>query len=365
MASPPTIPVEDWLVPIPGADPSGRSLVYDPAYDLLREARRAEDATNLGDWERDAKAADWNKVVTLGGDCLRTRSKDLQIAAWVAEALTHLEGFAGLRDGLALLHGIQSRFWETYYPKIDDGDVESRFAPFLFLNDPRVLPFLIRRVPVTRGLAATSFSFARYQESRETENLNKKDPEKSKADLKGRITAKTFDDQVVQTPRRFYEELVLDHRAALAAFRAFETETDARFGPIDAPSLTNIGQALDEVQRWLEPVLADKRKQEPDAEPPPSETPTANADSPAPAPATEPATAPTADFGRLLIEFRALALGLAEAGSKLEENRKKHAELQAELRKLDEDYAAITRTIGRDDVSRQLLRKLLDPPGAG
>ena len=350
MSSPPIIPVESWLVPIAGDDPSGRNLAYEPEYDALREARRFEDATNQGDWVRDAKAADWNKVVTLGGNCLRSRTKDLQIAAWVAEALTRLHGFAGLRDGLALLLGIQGRFWDSYHPRIDDGDIESRFGPFIFLNDSRVLPFLIRRAPVTNGLGDEPFSFARYQESRETDNLIKKNPEKSKSILaEGRITGKTFDDQVAQTPRTFYERLADDL----------------------GEDLTNIGKTLDECQRWIEPILADKREKEPDpapsspvAEPPPEpdDVPTASTD---PAPTVPGRGALADDFGRVLIEFRVLAQALAEAGAKLEENRRQYAEPQAEMSKLDVEYAEIARAIGRDGESRQLLRKVLDVAAAG
>src|SRR5215472_6047769 len=90
MATPPTIDLEAWLVPIPGDNPSGRNLAYDPAYDEIREARRAEDQTHQGEWKRETKAADWDAVVALGGACLRTRTKDLQVAAWVAEALARL-----------------------------------------------------------------------------------------------------------------------------------------------------------------------------------------------------------------------------------------------------------------------------------
>src|SRR4051794_39171591 len=123
MATPPTLDVELLLAPIAGDRPAGRSLAYEPEYDALREARRADDATNPGEWKREAKAADWGGVVALGVACLRDKTKDLQIAAWVTEALVRLHGFAGLRDGLALMEGIQERFWESYFPEIDDGDL--------------------------------------------------------------------------------------------------------------------------------------------------------------------------------------------------------------------------------------------------
>ncbi len=379
MATPPIIDLDEWLAPISGENPSGKDLAYDPDYDQIREARRAEDPNNQGDWKRETKAADWEAVVDLGGECLREKTKDLQIAAWVTEALTRLHGYAGLRDGLALLLGIQAQFWDTYYPWIDDGDLESRLGPFLFLNEPKLLPFLIRDVALTRGLGDVPYSFHRYKESRDTDNAILKTPDKAKAILaEGRITAKMFDDQVAQTPRAFYEALVGDLKQAIAAFQTFDADTDARFGR-DAPGLLNIGKALDDCLRLLDPILAVKRQQEPDPEPEPEPeleplaaaenlpgSPGAERDGVSDTLATHAATGTTAravDLGRVLIDFRSLAQQLAEAGARLEENRQKYAEHQAELRKLDAEYEEISRMIGRDGECHQLLGRILKLQG--
>jgi type VI secretion system protein ImpA len=372
MATPPILAIEEFLAPIAGNSPSGRSLAYEPEYDAIREARRAEDATNQGDWKREVKAADWDAVVAIGTACLREKTKDLQIAAWLTEALARLHGFAGLRDGLTLMAGIQARFWDSYYPPIDDGDLESRYGPFLFLNDTRILPYLIRIVPLTQGLGEQRYSFEDYTSSRETDNLVKKTPDKAKTILAdGRIAGKTFDDQVAQTPRRFYETLVGDLKGAIEAFTAFDRDTDERFGKA-APSLLNVSKALDECMRLLEPILAVKREQEPDPEPEPELVATGSSEAPAvggdgngvaaAAPRVDAAgRSPAAgDFGRVLIDFRSLAQNLAEAGAKLEENRKKYAELQAELKKLDAEYEEISRKIGRDGESHDLLRRFIE-----
>src|SRR4051812_33001702 len=116
MATSPLLDLESLLVPISEESPSGRNLAYEPEYDALREARRSEDDTLQGDWQRKAKTAQWDRVIELGTDLLRRKSKDLQVAAWVAEALLKLHGFAGLRDGLRLLHAIQQKFWDTCFP---------------------------------------------------------------------------------------------------------------------------------------------------------------------------------------------------------------------------------------------------------
>lgn len=269
MATDPLIVLDEYLAPIAGENPAGRNLAYEPVYDELREARRIEDDTLQGDWQRKAKVADWERVIDLAASALRKESKDLQIAAWMTEALVRRHGFAGLRDGLELVRNINDRFWETYYPEIDDGDLESRYGPFVFLDT--TLPSLIRSLPLTGGLSGESYSYFRWRESRSTDNTGLKNQELMEALIaEGKITSKQFDDAVAQTPRRFYEELADDIRQCAEAYKALDAGLDERFGR-QAPGLVNIRKALDDCRTVLEPILKTKREQEPLPEDAPSE----------------------------------------------------------------------------------------------
>ncbi len=258
MATPPVLDVEPLLVAIAGDNPSGRNLFYEPQYDELREARRVEDDTLQGDWKRKAKLADWDRVVDLGSDILKRLSKDLQVAAWMTEALARRRGLPGLRDGLVLVREIQERFWDTYYPNIEDGDVESRSGPFLFLN--HALPLVIRGVPLTGGVGERLYSYIHWQEARTTENVGLQDAEKMEELIaEGKATSKEFDDAVAQTPRHFYENLIEDLQQAREAFTALDQSTDERFGR-DAPSLTGIRKALDDCRLVIEPIVQARRE---------------------------------------------------------------------------------------------------------
>jgi type VI secretion system protein ImpA len=258
------IDVEGLLEPIPGADPSGLFLAYEGVYDRIREARRADDTLEQGAWKRETKVAEWDQVIDLATDALQRRTKDIQIAAWLTEALARRHGFDGLRDGLRLLSGVQERFWDTYHPQIDEGDLGSREGPFVFLNT--TLPLLIRQVPLSAGLSELKYSYLQWQESREVQNVGLKDQKvmQALADA-GKTTPKQWDDAVAQTPRKFYEGIFQALAESGEAFRDFEEGTDRRFGR-EAPSLLNVRKALEECRRLLEPILAAKRVQEPDPE---------------------------------------------------------------------------------------------------
>jgi type VI secretion system protein ImpA len=366
------IDVEGLLEPIPGDDPSGPFLAYEGVYDQIREARRADDSLEQGAWKRETKVAEWDRVIDLGTDALRRRTKDLQIAAWLTEALARRHGFDGLRDGLRLLSGIQERFWETYHPQIDEGDLGSREGPFVFLNT--ALPLLIRQVPLTAGLSEPRYSYLRWQESREVQNAGLKDQKAMQALTDaGKTTPKQWDDAVAQTPRKFYEGIFHALAESGEAFRDFEEGTDSRFGR-EAPSLLNVRKALEECRRLLEPILAAKRAQEPDPEGnglPPGEARAgvapdqsefhngvARPDAGQGLPIPNGAGSTLPDFGRMLIDFQRRAEELAETGKLLTENRQKHAELKAAIAELDAQYLEMSTRLSKSQEYYQLLSRL-------
>ena len=160
-----TMDMDSLLAPIPGENPAGEDLRYSPIYDDLKEARRADDQLERGEWQREIKTSDWDKVISLASDALSKKSKDLQIAAWLTEALIRKEGFSGLAAGLKLLLGLLQGYWENVYPVIEEGDLEFRGAPLQFLNDK--VSSSLKEVPLTDPSATPGYSWLKWQESRE------------------------------------------------------------------------------------------------------------------------------------------------------------------------------------------------------
>ena len=108
---------DDLLNPIEGPNPSGANLRYDPAYDKIKEARREEAQPPPGMSEQDRKVSDNAQVIKLTSGLLTTKTKDLQLASWLTEALLKQRGFGGLKDGLALCCGLVDKFWDSSIPR--------------------------------------------------------------------------------------------------------------------------------------------------------------------------------------------------------------------------------------------------------
>src|SRR5947207_13625843 len=114
----------DLLNPFSAGKPAGENLRYSPIFDKIKEARREDDDAPQGDWKHERKVADWPLTVKLISEALATKTKDLQLAAWLAEAMLRKEGVAGLREVLDLIRGLLENFWDTLYPELDDGEAE-------------------------------------------------------------------------------------------------------------------------------------------------------------------------------------------------------------------------------------------------
>ena len=131
------MPTDPLLLPISDARRCGDDLTFGPEFDAIAELRREDDASlPLGDWKekgKEPKVADWEGAAALCEQLLRTRSKDLRLAAWLTEARTHEQGMIGLAGGLQLVHGLIEHHWDGLYPLSDGDDHEQRTGSLAWL----------------------------------------------------------------------------------------------------------------------------------------------------------------------------------------------------------------------------------------
>ena len=268
MATPETVEIASLLAPISAEQPAGESLLYDAVYDQLKDAARGGGRSQL---EADEAAApDWRGLLQLASSALATRSKDLQIGAWLTEALTRMHGFPGLRDGLRTLRGLLDTFWDTLHPQIEDGDLEFRAGRLSYLNESSAgaaresLAAAIETIPLTDPAGGAAYGFADWRESREVENLGRQDPEKYQAALAaGRLSGDQWDRAVAAGKRAFYEPLYSDANEALEECDRLQQVVGERFGRA-APSVLNVRKAIEDCRDLLWRIVEEKRRLEPD-----------------------------------------------------------------------------------------------------
>lgn len=254
---------DDLLNPIPGDNPSGVSLRYERVYDQIKEARTEGDESILGTLST-PKKADHTLVIKLAGEALATKSKDLQLAAWLTEALVKKEGIGLVQPCLRLLQDLQTQFWDTLFPEIDEGDAGMRAAPVEWIANR--LSAILREAPITRD----GLNSYQYKDSRtvgyeaDAEYNEAKAAARAQAIADGKPTAEDFDKSFASTPKSWYVQMAEALRASLETTDEMQIFCEEKYRD-DGPAFGKLRTALEEVGQVVNSLLNEKRKLEPDA----------------------------------------------------------------------------------------------------
>src|ERR1044072_17406 len=272
-ASLPVIDLESLLYPISDDTPSGENQQYTGLYDEIREARRVDEELVQGDWKRELKSANWREVLRLTTEALASKTKDLQIGAWLTEAIIKLHGFYGLRDGLTLTRRLHEEFWDTVFPEEDEGDLEARANALSWLD--RAAALAIKETPITSSTKG-AYSYFKYEESKsfdvpeklealESEAAERASQAKSQAAAEGKITTEDWRNAKAASNRAYYEETFKVLNECWEEFKLLDSVMDEKFGR-QTPGLGDLKKSLDQVRAFIELIVKEKRILEPDPE---------------------------------------------------------------------------------------------------
>jgi type VI secretion system protein ImpA len=252
MPSPEILEFARLLEPIPGDRLTGEDLRADTSpgspYQAVRDARLANRAAER-QLLADATAAppDWRPVLQRGAELLATKSKDLEVAAHVIEALVRLHGFGGLRDGFRLARELVERFWDDLYPLPDEDGLETRLAPLTGLNGVDGEGTLIRPilcVPLTAGGNSPPMACYHFQQALALEQI-KDEGARAKRLQEGATPMAAVQQAVAETPRSFYALLVQDLTGCQQEFERLCQALDEKGGAHSPPACSeNKGSVL-------------------------------------------------------------------------------------------------------------------------
>ncbi|HXE15129.1 MAG TPA: type VI secretion system protein TssA [Bryobacteraceae bacterium] len=256
---------DDLYNPIPGENPTGQDIRYSPIYERIKEARRQDEDLDQGAWKRERKLADYGVAAKLAQEAIAMQSKDLQLAAWLTEALLHNEGFAGLEQGLTCCRELIGRFGLQMFPACDEDDLEPLSAPLDWLGSCLEVP--VKMV----ALNSSRHNCFQFTESRLLGYEDKSaDPNQKKAREKaikdGKLAPEEFDKSFEATPKAFYVAQENSLRASIERIQQLDEVSNAVFGN-QAPSFGRLLSALEQVLHVVHQLLEKKRQTEPDPEP--------------------------------------------------------------------------------------------------
>ncbi|MEO8153489.1 MAG: type VI secretion system protein TssA [Rhizobacter sp.] len=249
--------IDELLTPISESAPCGEDMSFSAEFDTIGEMRRQDDPTlDQGAWVTALKTADWAGVRARCGELLATRSKDLRLAMWWAEAATLIEGYAGLQQGLALCTQLCERYWAGLHPEAEGGDMEQRVGNIGWLLARLVS--LSTAVPVVRGRAG-AFSLQQMHTARAQQASLERSPDSTTQQSLDALTLDKFNRALRETPKDDLRQNLAALEACLEALAAWQSVIDARLGadgPSFVPAREALSAALHELQRLAREVGA-------------------------------------------------------------------------------------------------------------
>jgi type VI secretion system protein ImpA len=224
-----------------------------------------------GDWQTALKVADWRQVINLATPALTTQTKDLQVGAWLSEALAKSHGFVGVRDGLRLLQGFHENFWDYLYPEIDEGDMEARGNALAFM-DAKIADAL-KEIPLTNYGGGLNYNYIQWEESKQFDipenweslsgdQYTKMNELRQQAESEGRVTGEAWRKAYNSSKRAFYEETMTALNECWEAYQGLDKAMDEKFGN-QTPGLGEVRKTLDALKTLVDKLVKEKRIAEP------------------------------------------------------------------------------------------------------
>lgn len=242
------------LQPISTASPCGEDMSFSVEYDRIQDARREDDPNvDYGEWQTDLKQADWNLVVSSCSELLQFHSKDLRLAAWLAEGLVRTGGLRGLADGMEVMARLIESFGDQLHPQADDGDLERRIGTFSWYATR--ISQLVRQVPLT-DCRLGRYDLNDYESACQLRAQLQRNPE-AIADIEDRVTLEKIAAAAGKTEKQLYIQWLEDGERCTAGARDLARICDQQFGD-EMPSFSQLIENIEAVRQRLESIARDQ-----------------------------------------------------------------------------------------------------------
>lgn len=240
----------------PRSDASPQSLYYQ--LKGVRTAARAAERNAMVDNEPFLNlASEWNPILDQIPEILLTTSRDLELAAWLIEALARRHGFKGLQIGFDLATTLIANHWNDLYPCPDEDGPVTRITPLIGLNGSDgegTLMLPIACIPLTPVVMTQAYSLWEYEQASDVERMDA-DKKKKRYDA-GAVRMEDIETTVKATDGIFFNALLKDIEAALAAWNRLVAVVDQAMGEPQPSS--NISRRLNDCVAALKYLAADK-----------------------------------------------------------------------------------------------------------
>ena len=237
------------LTPINEQSPCGEDYSLSNEFHAIKKARTQDDVLlDQGDWVTEPKQADWDFVATTSINLLQSKSKDIRLLTWLAEAWANLYGFKGISKSIELSHHLLEQYWLTLHPEVEDGDLDQRIGLLQGLINQ--LPLLIKKVSLNNH--APFYHLLDYDNFLYHENIRRKQSDDYDASTNP-TELEQFEQALSNTDKNFQRENYQHFTEILQQWTTLKQVLDDLLG-LDSPSFASIDSSLDTIHITLKKI---------------------------------------------------------------------------------------------------------------
>lgn len=238
------IDIDNILQDIGPENVCGDDLQYDPAFIELEQAIKGKPEQQMGNTVVEAEPPNWRDIKKQS-EALLSRSTDLRVIICYLRALTALEGFSGLQDGLSLIKTAVEKRWENIHPQLDpddDNDPTERINVLMSLCDYETLLRPLQQTPLVESKALGRFNFREISiaSGKSTATANEKE-----------VSQNTIDAVVQDSELEHLQQTFQAITASLDDVNELEKQVTEYVGISEAPSFSDLRDFLKESKLFL------------------------------------------------------------------------------------------------------------------
>ena len=244
--------IDTLIAPIDGSHHGvGEDLIFDPRIDAIVAARQEDDPLLAqGNWVTELKVADWDFVKNQCAELLSHTSKDMKLALWYVDALSHTDHLAGISQGLSLLQTLNDDYWLTMYPPLDGEEESMDIRAGLLSWFVKALTDDIKQLSLA-DTKVESYNYNYYLTARDHDKQRQQNPD---SETSHKLTLSDYNHAIKNSSKAWQKTLMSNLNKVTEQWQALTDQLNDLMG-MDAPVFAPVTDLLMALKQHLHPLL--------------------------------------------------------------------------------------------------------------
>ncbi|MGP5201371.1 type VI secretion system protein TssA [Psychrobacter aquimaris] len=247
-----TTNIDTLVAPIEGSRHGvGEDLTFDPRIDAIVAARQEDDPLLAqGNWVTELKVADWDFVKNQCAELLSHTSKDMKLALWYVDALSHTDHLSGISQGLSLLQALNDEYWLTMYPPLDGEEDSMDIRAGLLSWFVKALSDDIKQLSLA-DTKAENYNYNYYLTARDHDKQRQQNPD---SETSNQLTLSDYNHAIKTSSEAWQQALMSNLNKVTEQWQTLTDQLNDLMG-MDAPVFAPVTDLLVALTQHLRPLI--------------------------------------------------------------------------------------------------------------